>query len=140
MEELIIELQQYLGKVKQKFSDLVHHETVLNQREKEIDDKISGHADKHQELLSREASIAHVENILSIQQTNEAKSQEISDGWNKLEEARKAFKIYQDGELGNMAESKKTLDAGWAELNQAIKKQDDIVDAKVKDLVSKFKK
>lgn len=140
MEELIIEIQKLAGLFKHKLQEVENREKLVSERERIVEERTSTHAEKHQELLTREGAVSSIENVDRMRTENENRAREINESWNSLQEEKKQFKTFCEGERGNMAESKKTLDAGWAELNLARKNMESEVKKQVEDLLSKFKK
>lgn len=117
MEELVIELQSLLGKVKQKWDDLTNKERQLNQREEDINSKLIYLEEKHSELSSREVAVSEIESVKSTRDANASESNRISLLRSDLEGERAAFEKYKNVQLADINREKQLISNSWKELN-----------------------
>lgn len=139
MEKVIEQIQQLYGVLKQKLSEVERREAVVSDRERQQNEREAGYASKHQELLNRESAVAYIEGIENRKAENDNRANQLNEYSATLEQDRKKFRIWKEGEESRLAESKKALDAAWKELNVAKQSYEVELNKKVKEFLSKLK-
>lgn len=140
IDQLVIELQQFVLKVKNLYEELLRKETALNERESHQKERHRVHEERHAHLSNREAAVAPVEDVVALGKKNHADRENLMRDIKAYEEEKTTFDKYKKKELSEIEREKERLKVEQGDIH---KQKADIakeVDRQVKELMGKMKK
>lgn len=138
MQEVIKNLNENLELLQSKLAAVTKREQAVTSREEAVAVSEKELGGKVSDFTTRESEVVRHENINAKLKEIDEKNHQISVERSNLENDKREFNTLREGETLRMAEEKKSIDKGWADL----KKRQAAVEAEVvkgvEEIVKKF--